>query len=158
MLVYSIRGTVAPDFLPTVSSIWPPDSYSKIIYFFSSTSWNYLNFKFYSLLHHTAENPTNCFGWKSKINDSRRNRTVKVPHMWFFTWLSLLRYSCTRFSASVFFIKSMLLVPWSFSRLFLNIKSNSLRYSNSKVIPRIIRIRGKNFFCHVRAISKVVLV
>jgi hypothetical protein len=46
--------------------------------------------------------------------------------------------------------------PDSFSRLFFNINSNSPRYSNSKVIQRISRIRGKKFFCHARAISKVV--
>jgi hypothetical protein len=34
--------------------------------------------------------------------------------------------------------------------------SNLPRYSNSKVIPRIIRIRGTKFFCHARAISKAV--
>ncbi len=36
-------------------------------------------------------------------------------------------------------------------KLFSNINSNSPRYSNLKVILRIIRIRGKTFFCHARA-------
>ncbi len=36
-------------------------------------------------------------------------------------------------------------------KLFSNINSNSPRYSNLKVIPRIIRIRGRKFFCHARA-------
>jgi hypothetical protein len=31
-------------------------------------------------------------------------------------------------------------------KLILNIKSNSLRYSNSKVIPHVIRIRKDNLF------------
>jgi hypothetical protein len=35
-------------------------------------------------------------------------------------------------------------------KLFSNINSKSPRYSNSKVIPRIIRIRGKKLFCRVR--------
>jgi hypothetical protein len=40
----------------------------------------------------------------------------------------------------------------------MNINSDLPRYSNSKVIPRIIRIRGRKFFCHARVISKTVLV
>jgi hypothetical protein len=55
-----------------------------------------------------------------------------------------------------FFIKSMLLVPDSCPRLFSNINSNSLRYSTSKVIPHIIRIRRKIFVCQARACGSLV--
>ncbi len=36
-------------------------------------------------------------------------------------------------------------------KLFSNTNSKSPRYSNSKVIPRIIRIRGNKLFCRARA-------
>ncbi len=46
--------------------------------------------------------------------------------------------------------------PDFYPSILLNINSNSPRYSNSKVIPRTIRIRGTKFFCNARAISKAV--
>ncbi len=58
------------------------------------------------------------------------------------------RYTCTRFSTFVFFSsKASSWSPDQDPKLFLNINSKSPRYLNSKVIPRMIRIRGKKLFC-----------
>jgi hypothetical protein len=55
------------------------------------------------------------------------------------------------FNIRFFSSKASSWVPDQAPKLFLNINLNSPRYSNLKVIPRIIRIRRKKLFCHAWA-------
>jgi hypothetical protein len=55
------------------------------------------------------------------------------------------------FDIRFFSSKASSWAPDQAPELFSNINSNSPRYPNLKVIPGIIRIRGKKLFCHARA-------
>jgi hypothetical protein len=61
------------------------------------------------------------------------------------------------FGLPFFIIKRMLLAPDFYPSILLNINSNSPRYSNSKVIPRIIRIREQKFFVMLEQYQKLFL-
>jgi hypothetical protein len=84
--------------------------------------------------------------FRTSFRNGTMTQLTLPPHSW-----TLKVHVHEIFDIRFFSSKASFWSPDQDPKLFSNINSNSPRYSTSKVNPRIIRIRGKTFFCHARA-------